>query len=91
MIELLLTRGAQMEARDKDGMTPILVGSAAGHVAVVQQLLKNGANPTVKDLSCNEVSPKIFGGRFIESIIGQEPVSIIHYTMPGSCPHQTIL
>jgi cytohesin len=40
-----LERGADLEARDPRGNTPLLVAAQAGHPAVVDLLLAGGANP----------------------------------------------
>ncbi|MEZ0224855.1 MAG: ankyrin repeat domain-containing protein [Alphaproteobacteria bacterium] len=48
-IELLLGRGAKIEARDGDGMTPLMLAGHAGNISAVQQLLDRGADPLAVD------------------------------------------
>jgi ankyrin repeat protein len=38
------SRGANIEAKDRDGETPLHIASAKGHLAVVKALLSSGAN-----------------------------------------------
>ena len=38
------TQGADVNAKDKDELTPLIEASMAGHTAVVRELLKQGAN-----------------------------------------------
>uniref|UniRef100_A0A182STW8 ANK_REP_REGION domain-containing protein n=1 Tax=Anopheles maculatus TaxID=74869 RepID=A0A182STW8_9DIPT len=43
MVELLITRGANIEHKDKKGFTPLILAATAGHEKVVDTLLRNGA------------------------------------------------
>lgn len=44
LVELLLSRGADIEHRDKKGFTPLILAATAGHEKVVEVLLTHGAN-----------------------------------------------
>ncbi|EJD73951.1 KH domain-containing protein [Loa loa] len=44
LVELLITRGANIEHKDKKGFTPIILAATGGHVNVVELLLNHGAN-----------------------------------------------
>ena len=43
-VRRLLTSGADVNARDRDGMTALMFASHKGHAAVVRELLGYGAN-----------------------------------------------
>lgn len=44
LVELLLSRGADIEHRDKKGFTPLILAATAGHEKVVEILLNHGAD-----------------------------------------------
>ncbi|KAK3366315.1 ankyrin repeat-containing domain protein, partial [Lasiosphaeria ovina] len=44
VVELLLEKGADIEAVDSDGRTPLYIAAERGHEAVVKLLLEKGAN-----------------------------------------------
>ncbi|KAL6268769.1 hypothetical protein P5V15_001894 [Pogonomyrmex californicus] len=44
LVELLLSRGADIEHRDKKGFTPLILAATAGHQKVVEILLNHGAD-----------------------------------------------
>ncbi|KAL0275144.1 UNVERIFIED_CONTAM: hypothetical protein PYX00_003100 [Menopon gallinae] len=44
LVELLLSRGADIEHRDKKGFTPLILAATAGHEKVVDILLNHGAD-----------------------------------------------
>ncbi len=46
LVELLLAEGADVNAKDKYGQTPLLLAAYEGHKAVVERLVANGANVT---------------------------------------------
>jgi hypothetical protein len=48
-IEELFTKHADLEIRDKEGRTPLLLAAQYGHVAAVRSLLEKGADPTARD------------------------------------------
>jgi len=43
LVNLLLSRGADIEHRDKKGFTPLILAATAGHDKVVEILINNGA------------------------------------------------
>ncbi|MHB9147127.1 MAG: ankyrin repeat domain-containing protein [Candidatus Amoebophilus sp.] len=47
--KLLLDRGAEVNAKNKDGNTPLHLATAGGHVKIVKLLIKNGADLNAKD------------------------------------------
>jgi uncharacterized protein len=47
LVRLLLEHGAQVNARRKDGMTPLHGAAWRGHAGVVQELLDAGADPAI--------------------------------------------
>jgi ankyrin repeat protein len=49
LVQLLLDAGAQVDAREEEGDTPLMYAAAKGNVEVVKQLLAAGANPKAKD------------------------------------------
>jgi ankyrin repeat protein len=48
-IDLLLDRGAKIEALDAEGMTPLMLAGHAGSISAVQVLLDRGADPLAVD------------------------------------------
>lgn len=44
LVSLLLSKGADIEHRDKKGFTPLILAATAGHVEVVELLLDHGAD-----------------------------------------------
>ena len=50
-VTLLLERGADIHARDKDGMTPLIWAAQQGQKETVALLLEKGANPYERDKS----------------------------------------
>jgi len=49
MVQLLLDAGAGPNLRTKKGMTPLIVRRCIGDALGAEELLKAGADPTVKD------------------------------------------
>lgn len=50
IVELLLTNGANTEAADRLGATPLHKAAAEGHAEVIDKLLAGGADPKAKAL-----------------------------------------
>jgi len=46
----LLKKGAQPDARDRDGMTPLYLAARGGHKIIVETLLEYKADPSIGDL-----------------------------------------
>lgn len=49
MVEFLIGKGANLDARDKRERRPLHWAAFAGHWDVVRTLVLNGADPTAKD------------------------------------------
>jgi ankyrin repeat protein len=48
-VKLLINKGTNLKAKDKNGQTPLLHATINGHGAVVKQLINKGANLEAKD------------------------------------------
>lgn len=59
MVSLLCDNGANVEARTRDGLTPLHCAARSGHERVVEALLDRGAPITSKS--------KVLFGRFLSS------------------------
>jgi len=59
MIEILRQHGADLEAQDEKGNTPLMVALNNGYAEVVKELLRHGANPEILDLESQSKSPEI--------------------------------
>jgi len=49
MLRELLARGAEPDARDKEGRTALHLAAGGGHLQVVQDLLRRRADTTIRD------------------------------------------
>ena len=49
LVDLLLTHGASVDRRTADGMTPLMLAAAQGHMDIIRLLLKRGAVLTLTD------------------------------------------
>lgn len=49
MVQLLLAHGAQINARNAEGMSALMWAAWTSRTTVVEQLLEAGANPHLKD------------------------------------------
>nr|QQY02462.1 transient receptor potential cation channel 4 [Cryptocotyle lingua] len=54
---LLKTKGCSVNHKDKMQMTPLFVACLKGHTRIVLELLKNGADPTIRVAENHEVYP----------------------------------
>src|SRR5436309_15075235 len=48
-VEALLAKGSDLEMKDKEGRTPLMLGAQYGRTATVQLLLGEGAKPDTRD------------------------------------------
>jgi Ankyrin repeats (3 copies) len=48
-VEALLAKGADIEMKNPDGRTALMLAAQYGHTATVQLLLSKGANPVIRD------------------------------------------
>lgn len=48
-VRILVAKGADLNAKGKDGKTPIMLAAGKGHKNVVEFLLKHGADPKLSD------------------------------------------
>ncbi|XP_071793630.1 fibronectin type 3 and ankyrin repeat domains 1 protein-like [Asterias amurensis] len=46
--KVLMNAGAEVNIKDKDGKTPLMIACLNGHVTLVQALVERGADPTVR-------------------------------------------
>lgn len=53
VVKLLLAIGANVNAREKSGATPLHLASANGHKAIVRILITEGANVNARDIYGN--------------------------------------
>jgi ankyrin repeat protein len=51
IVQLLVEKGANVEARDRYAATPLLLAARKGYHVIVQLLLENGANIEARDIS----------------------------------------
>jgi ankyrin repeat protein len=49
LVDLLITRGADVNAQDKDGNTPLLMAALMDHVAIAEKLIGLGADVNAQD------------------------------------------
>lgn len=74
LVELLITRGASIEHRDKKGFTPLILAATAGHEKVVNTLLKQGAEIEAQSERTKDtpLSLACSGGRYevVEILLG---------------------
>lgn len=59
MVALLLDKGANIESKTRDGLTPLHCAARSGHEQVVDMLLERGApisSKTKVRLFCNNIS-----------------------------------
>lgn len=65
---MLLKAGASPNARAKDGATPLVAASSAGHKGIVKKLLKVGADPLAQ-LESGETASMVSGDRSVGRLL----------------------
>lgn len=68
MVSLLIDKGANYEAKTRDGLTPLHCAARSGHEAVVDMLLEKGAPITSKTKVCS-----------LPDVAGQALFILIHF------------
>lgn len=48
-VKLLIAKGADLEAKDRDDWTALMIASKHGHLSIVQELIRSEANVDTKD------------------------------------------
>ena len=48
-VDVLIRHGADIDVRDYDGMTPLMLACRRGHLKCAELLMKAGANPNIKN------------------------------------------
>ncbi|XP_069125262.1 ankyrin repeat and KH domain-containing protein 1-like isoform X1 [Argopecten irradians] len=75
LVNLLLSKGADIEHRDKKGFTPLILAATAGHVDVVEILLDHGADMEAQSERTKDtpLSLACSGGRYevVELLLGR--------------------
>lgn len=71
LVELLLSRGADIEHRDKKGFTPLILAATAGHEKVVEILLNHNADLEAQSERTKDtpLSLACSGGRYEVNIL----------------------
>ena len=49
VVDLLIARGASLNAKNSDGWTPLIKAASAGHAEIVEKLLASGADMNIAD------------------------------------------
>ena len=60
MVSLLLEKGANIESKTRDGLTPLHCAARSGHEQVVDMMLERGAPISSKTKVRSEVLPGLF-------------------------------
>lgn len=64
-IEVLISEGLDVNSADANGHTPLIFAAMAGKADVVKELLKKGADPSIKDsMGHDAFSSAMFFGDF---------------------------
>ena len=64
MAEILIKAGAEVDAKNRFGETPLLEGTLNNKQDFISLLLKYGANPSIKDNDEGSPQEKVFGSGF---------------------------
>ena len=57
-VEMLLSAGANVNALDRDGVSPLFLASERGKTEFVRVLLSHGANPIQSNLYCKNTADR---------------------------------
>ena len=85
IVEILVQKGATLNIRDAQGLTPLMICAAKGHVKSLAALLSSGADPNIaKNIPANNGSGK--QGRTVS-------ITALHFATTGghfNCVHELI-
>ena len=84
-LKKLLATGAEVNIRERDGLTPLMVASLRGHSAVVQLLIQHGAGVNAQDNK--GMTPLLFASinykKFLYAIKKYLRINIFNMTLDG--------
>ena len=68
-VQALLAQGAEVDAKDDGGMTPLMWASEEGHLDVVQVLITKGADVNAKEIEGGGTALKLAKDADIKSLL----------------------
>ena len=61
VVEILITKGQMdIDSRDNDGLTPLMISCLHGHLLVVKKLIEKGVNVNHPNQYAHEQQPKSY-------------------------------
>lgn len=82
-LELMIDKGADMEAKDSSGNTPLLLASRNEQPDVIKSLFESGANPKAinnNDETAISIASWTGNAKVVENILGRVGISAYHRT-----------